>query len=71
MYVGRPADGQSDATLGLFKLVNGGREAVRVNVRLGKASVSTVEVLGGLEVGDELVLSDMSRWDGVDHLRIR
>lgn len=71
MFVNRPADGQTNATLGLFKLVSGGKEAVRVSVRLGKSSVNTVEVLGGLEVGDEVILSDMSRWDGVDRVRIR
>ena len=71
LYVGRPADGQSDATLGMFKLVNGGHEAVRVSVRLGKASVNTVEVRGGLDPGDEVILSDMSRWDNVDRVRIR
>jgi multidrug efflux pump subunit AcrA (membrane-fusion protein) len=71
LYVGRPADGQSGATLGLFKLVEGGNHAVRTNVRLGKASVNTVEIRDGLEVGDEVILSDMSRWDGVDRVHIK
>ncbi len=71
LYVARGADGQSETTLGMFKLVDRGRGAVRVPVGLGKASVNTVEVRSGLEVGDEVILSDMSRWDGVDRVRIR
>ena len=70
IYVGRPAFGQSDSTVGLFRLVNGGKEAVRIKVKLGLASVNTVQVLGGLAVGDEVILSDMSRWDGCDRVRL-
>lgn len=71
LFVGRPADGQAGGTVGLFKVSPGGREAMRVAVRLGKTSVNSVEVVQGLEVGDEVILSDMSRWDGVDRVRIR
>lgn len=69
-YVGRPAFGQPQSTVSLFKLVDGGKEAVRVQVKLGKSSVNTIEVLGGLNIGDEVILSDMSRWDGFDRVRL-
>src|SRR5947209_837695 len=71
LYVGRPASGggaQSNITL--FKLDADGHTAVRVPVKLGRASVSTVEVLDGLREGDTVILSDTSQWDGVDRLRI-
>ncbi len=71
LYVGRPVHGQSDSTIGLFKLVDDGAEAVRVNVKLGKSSVNTVEVLQGLQVGDKVILSDMSTWDAFDRIRLR
>lgn len=71
LYVGRPVHGQSDSTIGLFKLEDDGSEAVRVNVKLGKSSVNTIEVLQGLKVGDKVVLSDMSAWDAVDRIRLR
>jgi HlyD family secretion protein len=71
LYVGRPVHGQSDSTIGLFKLVDDGSEAVRVNVKLGKTSVNTVEILQGLKAGDKVILSDMSAWDVVDRIRLR
>jgi HlyD family secretion protein len=71
LFVGRPVQGQSGSTIGLFKLVNDGSEAVRVNVKLGKSSVNTIEVLDGLKVGDKVVLSDMSAWDAYDRVRLR
>jgi multidrug resistance efflux pump len=71
LFVGRPAYGQQNSTVGLFKLSDGGRYAERVNVQLGRASVNTIEVLGGLVVGDSVVLSDMSRWDNVDRVRLK
>ena len=70
VYVGRPAFGQADSTVGLFKLTAAGKEAVRVKVKLGLASVNTVQILSGISVGDEVVLSDMSRWDGFDSIRL-
>lgn len=70
LYVGRPAFGQTNSTVGIFKVVNGGKEALRVQVRLGRASVITVEILKGLNRGDEVILSDMSRWDGFDRIRL-
>jgi HlyD family secretion protein len=71
LYVGRPVHGQSESTIGLFKLVEDGSEAARVNVKLGKSSVNTVEVLQGLQVGDKVILSDMSTWDRFDRVRLR
>ncbi|HTB92044.1 MAG TPA: HlyD family efflux transporter periplasmic adaptor subunit [Candidatus Sulfotelmatobacter sp.] len=71
LYVGRPVHGQSSSTIGLFKLVEDGSEGVRVNVKLGKSSVNTVEILQGLKVGDKVILSDMSAWDAVDRVRLR
>ncbi len=71
LYVGRPAYGQAESTVGLFKVTNGGDEAVRVNVKLGRASVNTIEVLGGLNKGDVVILSDMSAWDAVDRVRLK
>ena len=70
LHVGRPAYGQANSTVGLFKLAADGREATRVNVRLGRTSVNTVEVLGGLQPGEKVIISDMSRWDGVDRVRV-
>ena len=71
MYVGRPAYGQPESTVGLFKLVDGGKEAMRVNVRLGRGSASTIEVQGGLQPGDVVILSDMSQWDSADRVRLK
>jgi HlyD family secretion protein len=70
IYVGRPVQGQPESTVGLFKLVDGGSGAVRVQVKLGRTSVSTVEILQGLEVGDQVILSDMSAVDGHDRIRL-
>ncbi|HUZ48063.1 MAG TPA: HlyD family efflux transporter periplasmic adaptor subunit [Terriglobia bacterium] len=70
LYVGRPAFGQADSTVGLFKQTDGGREAERVQVKLGEVSVNQVQVLEGLNVGDKVILSDMSRWDGFDRIRL-
>lgn len=71
LYVGRPAFGQPDSTVGLFKEVPGTREAVRVQVKLGEASVNEVQILGGLHAGDTVILSDMSRWDAFDRIRLQ
>jgi len=69
VYVGRPAFGQENSTVGLFKLTDNG-EAVRVNVKLGKSSVQTIQVLEGLKPGDQVILSDMSAWDAFDRVRL-
>jgi HlyD family secretion protein len=71
LYVGRPVHGQSDSTIGLFKIDSDGSEAQRVNVKLGRASVNTIEVVSGLKVGDKVILSDMSAWDNFDRIRLR
>ena len=71
LYVGRPVHGQADSTIGIFKIVDDGAEAVRVNVKLGRSSVNTIEVLDGLKVGDRVILSDMSAWDNFDRIRLR
>jgi HlyD family secretion protein len=71
LYVGRPVHGQSDSTISLFKVVNDDSDGVRVAVKLGRSSVNTVEILQGLEVGDKVVLSDMSQWDSVDRIRLK
>jgi len=71
LYVGRPASGGgAQASVTLFKLEPDGRTAVRVPVKLGRASVNTVEVVEGLREGDTVILSDTSQWDGVDKLRL-
>jgi HlyD family secretion protein len=70
LYVGRPVQSQEHSTVGLFKLVEGGSAAVRVTVRLGRSSVNTVEVVQGLQLGDEVILSDMSAWDTHDRVRL-
>lgn len=70
LYVGRPVQGQTDSTIGLFRLVEEGHAAVRVPVKLGRSSVSTIEVIQGLEVGDKVILSDMSTWDSHDRVRL-
>jgi len=71
LYVGRPAYGQANSLVGLFKLVDGGGAAVRVTVRLGRSSVNTIEIVEGLEMGDEVILSDMSAYDAHDRVRLR
>jgi hypothetical protein len=71
LFVGRPAVVQANSSTSLFKLVDGGRAAVRVPVRVGRTSVGHIEVLEGLGAGDRVILSDLSRWDNVDRLRLR
>jgi HlyD family secretion protein len=71
LYVGRPVHGSSQSTISLFKLTPDGSEATRVNVKLGRASVNTIEVLQGLQVGDRVILSDMSQWDNYDRIRLK
>jgi len=71
LYVGRPVHGQSDSTIGIFKIIDDGAEAVRVNVKLGRSSVNTIEIVQGLNVGDKVILSDMSAWDNFDRVRLK
>jgi HlyD family secretion protein len=71
LFVGRPVHGQSDSTIGLFKIIDDGSDAVRVNVKLGRSSVNTIEIIDGLKVGDKVILSDMSAWDAFDRIRLK
>jgi len=70
LYVGRPAQGQGESLVGLFRLGEDGQIATRVKVKLGKSSVNTVEILEGLKEGDQVVLSDTSAWDAFDRIRL-
>jgi len=70
LYVGRPAFGQEKSTVGMFKLDPDGQNAVRAQVQLGRSSVNTVEIVKGLKEGDQVVLSDMSRWDNFDRIHL-
>lgn len=71
LYVGRPAFGQANSTVGMFKLEDGGKSAVRVNVHLGRSSVNTVEILDGLQEGDQVILSDTSQWDSSNRILLK
>jgi HlyD family secretion protein len=71
LYVGRPVHGDADSTVGLFKLVEGGSDAVRVPVEIGSESVNTVEIRKGLAVGDTVILSDMSAEDNYDRVELK
>jgi HlyD family secretion protein len=70
VYVGRPVFGQANSLITLFKLEADGKHASRVQVRLGRSSVNTIEILEGLQVGDRVILSDMSAQDGRDRIRL-
>lgn len=71
LYVGRPVHGDANSTVGLFKVSQDGAEAERVKVELGATSVNTVQILGGLKVGDTVVLSDMSAYDNYDRVELK
>jgi HlyD family secretion protein len=71
LYVGRPAVAQEQSAATLFKVQDDGVGAVRVQVKLGRSSVNTVEILSGLKAGDRVVLSDMSAWDTFDRIQLR
>ncbi len=71
LYIGRPAFGQERSTVGMFRLDADEKFAVRVPVQIGRGSVNTVEITGGLKEGDKAILSDMSRWDGFDRVRLQ
>jgi len=71
LFVGRPAGAQSGATVSLFRMQNGSDEAERVQVRLGRSSVNTIEVLQGLSEGDQVVLSDMTQWDSAERVKLK
>jgi HlyD family secretion protein len=71
LYMGRPAYGQANSRVGIFKMEPDGVHAVRVTVQLGRSSVNEIEVKDGLQPGDIVILNDMSNWDGFDRVRIR
>ncbi|MGD0303837.1 MAG: HlyD family efflux transporter periplasmic adaptor subunit [Candidatus Acidiferrales bacterium] len=71
LFVGRPVHGEANSTVGLFKIVDDGKEAERVQVQLGRVSVNQVEILKGLDVGDKVILSDMSAWDNYDRVQLK
>lgn len=70
LYTGRPANSQSNSTIALFKLTKDGRYGDRVQVLVGRTSVSTIEIQRGLSVGDSVVLSDMSQWDNAERVKV-
>jgi len=69
LKVGRPAYGQQDSTITIFKMTPTG-EAVRTQVKLGRSAVNEIQIMEGLNVGDTVILSDMSTWDAVDRVRV-
>lgn len=71
LYVGRPAFGQSESNVGVFKLTDRGSVALRVHAQLGRASVKTIEIKAGLQEGDQVILSDMSQWESIERVRIQ
>ena len=71
LYVGRPAVGGENSTMSLFRVAPDGKTATRVPVKVGRASVNNIQVLAGLEPGDTVILSDMSRWDTADKVRLQ
>src|SRR5258706_851001 len=70
LYVGRPAFGQESSTISLFKLGPDGQGALRVPVKVGRASVNSIQVIEELHEGHTVILSDMSRWDNTDRIRL-
>jgi HlyD family secretion protein len=70
LSIGRPAFGQEKSTVGMFRLEPDGKTAVRVAVKIGRGSVNTVEIVDGLKEGQQAILSEMSRWDGFDRIRL-
>jgi HlyD family secretion protein len=71
LYMGRPAFGQEESVITVFKVDTDGSTANRIQVKLGRSSVNSIEVISGLNVGDSVILSDMSQWDGFDRVRLR
>ena len=71
IYVGRPADGSSETTVGLFVLEADGHHARRIPVDLGRGSANSIEVRKGLKPGDQVILSEMTRWDSVDRVKLQ
>jgi HlyD family secretion protein len=70
LFVGRPVQAQPESLVSLFRVTPGGREATRVQVKLGRSSVGAIEVMEGLQIGDTIILSDMSQWDSFERVRL-
>ena len=70
LYLGRPVYAQAESTIGLFRMEPDGKHAVRTRVEVGRTSVNTIEIRGGLQLGDTVILSDMSAWDAYDRIRL-
>jgi HlyD family secretion protein len=70
VFMGRPVFGQAESTVSLFKMEPDGKYANKIQVTLGRASVNTIEVRKGLNVGDRVILSDMSAWDNYDRIKL-
>jgi HlyD family secretion protein len=70
VYVGRPVHGEPESTVSLFKIVDNGKGAIRVPVKLGRSSVNVIEIIEGLNPGDQIILSDMSQWDAHERVRL-
>jgi HlyD family secretion protein len=70
LYTGKPANAGADQSVGLFKLLPGGKSAERVQVRLGKTSVSAVEIVSGLRNNDRVILSDMAEWERAERIEL-
>jgi RND family efflux transporter MFP subunit len=70
LYVGRPAFGQEKSSVTMFKIDADGKTASRVKVDLGRSSVNTIEIVGGLKEGDRVILSDMSRYDTQNQIKL-
>jgi HlyD family secretion protein len=71
LYVGRPGYGQANSTIGMFKVVEGGRYAVQTPVQAGRTSVNAMEIIQGLQPGDVVILSDMTRWDSSARVKLK
>jgi len=71
LYVGRPAFGNENSTISLFRVAPDGKTATRVPVKVGRASVNSIQIIEGLNVGDTVILSDMSRWDSADRVQLQ
>jgi HlyD family secretion protein len=71
LFTGRPANGSESGTVTMFRVVDGGKAAERVQVVLGRSSVNTVEIVRGLNLGDRVILSDMSNWDSANRVRLK
>jgi HlyD family secretion protein len=71
LHVGRPAYGQGESTVGLFRLDADGKYASRVSVKLGRTSVNSIQIMQGLNVGDKVIIGDMSQWDNVERVKLK